>query len=195
MTMHRCIGRLLRPIRAGERRLLTRAVPISSLPESVLIESPAFLNGEAIPLRYTGLGEEICPPLRWSNIPPDAQELLLVVEDADAPLPARITHLIVHGIPLQQGNLEEGSVPNSKGRRLALQQQRWRLGQNSFGSEAWLGPHPLRGHGTHRYYFQLFALDTNLIFSKPPNRRQALQAMSGHVLAFGVLVGKCENNG
>lgn len=148
-----------------------------------------------MPLRYTGLGEEICPPLGWSNIPQDAKELLLVVEDADAPLPVPITHLIVHGIPPQQGDLEEGSVPNSKGHWMASQQQRWRLGRNSFGSEAWLGPHPLRGHGTHRYHFQLFALDTNLTFSKPPNRRQVLRAMSGHVLAFGVLVGKCEDNG
>jgi phosphatidylethanolamine-binding protein (PEBP) family uncharacterized protein len=57
---------------------------------------------------------------------------------------------------------------------------------------AWLPPDPPSGHGAHRYVFQLFALDRQLVFEHPPGRKAVVNAMRGHVLAKGVLVGAYE---
>ncbi len=64
------------------------------------------------------------------------------------------------------------------------------MGRNSFLRRGWLPPDPPTGHGEHRYAFQLFALDRQAGDpGETPGRDALIEAMAGHVLAAGLLVG------
>ncbi|HXX14727.1 MAG TPA: YbhB/YbcL family Raf kinase inhibitor-like protein [Candidatus Eremiobacteraceae bacterium] len=168
---------------------------IALAPDSIRVESPSFSPGKTIPLRYTGLGQGLFPPLRWFNVPTHTQELALVVEDADAPLPFPIIHAIMYGIDPGSIGLAEGIIPGHRQPPAETAPAEFKIGRNSFRSSAWLAPHPLTGHGTHRYFFQLFALDKKLGFTKSPSKRQLLRAIRGHVIARGSTVGISSDEG
>ncbi|HEY0250672.1 MAG TPA: YbhB/YbcL family Raf kinase inhibitor-like protein, partial [Kofleriaceae bacterium] len=143
--------------------------------EAVTLESTAFPRDTQIPVRFTADGEGVSPPLAWSGMPERTVSVAILVEDADSPTPAPLVHLIVANLPVD-GELREGALGEGL------------IGKNSFMKPAWLPPDPPRGHGTHRYAFQVFALDQVLELGPKPGRSALVDAMRGHILARGVLV-------
>jgi Raf kinase inhibitor-like YbhB/YbcL family protein len=111
------------------------------------LSSPAFDDGEDIPVRHTCDGDNRSPELRWRDPPIGTRAFALLVEDPDAPS-GNYTHWIVTDIPDTESSLPEGSRPGGVGAD----------GVNSFGKVGYGGPCPPRGHGVHRYYFRLHAL-------------------------------------
>ena len=69
------------------------------------------------------------------------------------------------------------------------------LGKNSFMATGWLPPDPPTGHGAHRYCFQIFALDVVPELEQGAGRGAVIEALKGHVLAKGLLVGTYERAG
>jgi Raf kinase inhibitor-like YbhB/YbcL family protein len=139
----------------------------------LVISSPAFENDGDIPPKYTCDGEEINPPLKIANIPGEAKTLALIVEDPDASKGV-FDHWLVWNIE-PAGNIAEGSVPGT-------------VGVNSFGNTGYGGPCP--PSGSHRYYFRLFALDSNLNLNAGADKRALEQTMHPHIIAKGVLMGR-----
>jgi Raf kinase inhibitor-like YbhB/YbcL family protein len=113
---------------------------------SMTIASPAFENNSLIPSKYTCDGENMNPPLMFSNIPPKAKSIALVVTDPDAP-GGTFTHWIIYNIPATTTKIDENSVPEDS-----------QEAQNSFGKKEYGGPCP--PSGTHHYVFTLYALDS-----------------------------------
>ncbi len=183
------IGRLLRPLRSGTAKL-TGNDPRLTAPITLAVTSPEFAGGTTMPARYRGL-EGINPPLRWSNVPANARELVLIVEDADVPLRAPLVHTILYAIPPSKGGIEAGDIPKvhrGAPERIAGAS----LGRGSVGL-GWLPVTPIPGHGPHRYVFQLFALDDSLpLQHKPLSKKQLLEMMAGHVIARGITIGLAE---
>ncbi len=184
------IGQLLRNVHAGEQKLLYFCSEIAPVPETIQVRSSAFLHQSEIPQRYTPLGDNVSPQLSWSEIPANARSIVLVVEDPDAPLPRPFVHAIVYNLP-PDGEVPEGALPTFE-RRAQPVPTEFRLGKNTFGKLLFRGPSPVADHGPHRYYFQVFALDTTLTFHAPPRRNDIADAMNGHVLAKGLLIGTFE---
>jgi Raf kinase inhibitor-like YbhB/YbcL family protein len=180
-------GHALRGRRAGYDKVSSEADDFVHIPDRIALESPAFEDGGSIPPRYTVDGEKISPPLTWRRVPPDAEGLVLIVEDPDAPAPDPLVHLICWDLPPDMTELPEGEL-KSPG-HAGLDEM---LGRNAFGQAAWLAPDPPAGHGPHLYVFQTFALDRKLDFDRPPSRKAVMEAMRGRVLAKGVLVGTYE---
>jgi len=191
----RWIGRLLRGVKAGERHLAWNHPACAGAPDTLVLRSAGFGAAQAIPLRYAGqgVGENVSPPLAWRDIPVATRELVLIVEDPDAPLPRPFVHLIVCGIGPELHELAEGALSCAPPGDLLA---RWRagltLGRNTFRHPSYAGPRALPGHGQHRYLFQLFALDQRLRFDQAPTLKLLLAAMNGHVLARGRLEGRFE---
>jgi Raf kinase inhibitor-like YbhB/YbcL family protein len=181
------VGHALRQVRAGYEKVVSEADDFVHIPDTIALESPAFEDGGSIPPRYTADGEKISPPLHWSRLPRDSESMALIVEDADAPADEPLVHLIVWDLPPNLAELPEGEL-RSPG-HAGLNEN---LGRNSLRETAWLPPDPPAGHGPHLYVFQVFALDAKLDFARPPDRRAVTEAMSGHVLAKGALVGTYE---
>lgn len=141
------------------------------------LTSPAFDSGQPIPVRYTCDGEDISPPLHWSDPPQGTQSFTLIVDDPDAPVGVW-DHWIIFNLPGDLEGLPENAAPPAASRD----------GQNSWGRTGYGGPCP--PGGTHRYFFKLYALDTDLSLSAGATKAQLLKAMAGHILAQAELMGR-----
>lgn len=178
------LGKALRSVRAGADALTIADPAIGSGTTALDLSSPAFDDGERLPVRFTADGAGVSPPLAWGAVPAGTSRLALIVEDADAPTPSPIVHAIVWGIDPASAGLDEGAL-NTDG----LSPAGGTVGRNSYAGTAWLPPDPPTGHGLHRYVFQLFALgggasvDADAVLG----RGKLVDAMAGHVLAAGVL--------
>ena len=180
------LGKALRGVRAGADKLAIAQPRLGGTFEAIDLKSPAFADGARLPPRFTADGEGVSPPLVWNAVPEGTSLLALLVEDADAPAPSPLVHAIVWGMPADAGRLVEGAIVRDG----AGQADHGDVGRNSFFAEGWLPPDPPTGHGEHRYAFQLFALDAGVGDpGRTPRRGALIEAMAGHVLAAGLLIG------
>lgn len=136
------------------------------------VQSVAFSNNGHIPPRYTCEGENINPSLEVSNVPERTKTLALIMEDPDAPR-GTFDHWVVWNILPNEAITERTNAGTS--------------GVNSFGKTGYAGPCP--PSGTHRYVFKIFAIDTMLDLQAGATKNELLQAMDGHVLSKGELLG------
>jgi Raf kinase inhibitor-like YbhB/YbcL family protein len=144
------------------------------MPEFALMSS-AFAEGETIPSRHTCEGENLSPPLSWSDVPERTRSLALIVDDPDAPV-GTFTHWLAWGIDPAAGGLAEGEAAPVEG-------------NNDFSVPGWKGPCPPPGHGRHRYFFRLHALDAEPDLPPGAGREELESALEGHVLGVAELVG------
>jgi Raf kinase inhibitor-like YbhB/YbcL family protein len=142
------------------------------------LTSIAFNDGQPIPRKYSCEGDNVSPPLDWSAPPEGTQSLALIVHDPDAPI-GDFTHWLAWNIDFLDGGLDEGTHPPAEG-------------TNGFGENGYDGPCPPPGHGAHRYFHELFALDMELELEPESNSEQLEDAMEGHVLGGAELVGTYE---
>jgi Raf kinase inhibitor-like YbhB/YbcL family protein len=140
--------------------------------KNLTISSPEFKNNQKIPPKYTCSGEDVNPQLNITDIPEETKSLVLIVDDPDAPMGDWV-HWIVWNIP-PTNKIEEKSVPGVEG-------------INDFGKHSYGGPCP--PSGTHRYFFKVYALDTQLNLRVHSRKKDLEYAMTGHILAQGKLVG------
>jgi Raf kinase inhibitor-like YbhB/YbcL family protein len=144
------------------------------------LESAAFAGDTTIPIRYTGDGDDISPPLAWGEIPQATKALALVVDDPDAPR-GTFTHWLAWNIHPTQDELSEDAAHAPDGRGL-------REGRNGFGTIGWRGPRPPPGR-PHHYVFHLFALDEPLSLRPGASQGELERAMRGHLIDDVTLVG------
>ncbi len=154
------------------------------------LTSPAFRHMEAIPARYTCDDADVAPQLEWSDAPPGTRSFALIVDDPDAPDPAKpertYVHWVLHDIPPSTRGLPEGAGPDSL-------PEGTREGRNDWDRTGYGGPCPPIGR--HRYFFKLYALDATLGDLGTPTKADVERAMEGHVLARAELVGTYERAG
>ncbi len=148
------------------------------------LTSTAFENGGAIPAKYTCEGDDISPPLAWSQVPSGTKSLVLIVDDPDAPDPKhpKMTwvHWVLYDIPPDAHGLKEGIKANDL-------PDTTKQGINDWQRPGYGGPCPPIGR--HRYFFKLYALDTRLGDLGQATKDDVLQAMFGHVIGEAVLMG------
>lgn len=142
---------------------------------SMELSSTAFGNKEKIPSKYTCDGDEVSPPLKISNVPEDTKSLALISEDPDAPSGNWI-HWVVWNIPPDTDEIPEGSLPSG-----AVE------GVTSFGDNKYGGPCP--PSGSHRYYFRLYALDTDIDLPVASGKEDLKDAMENHIIEQAELMG------
>jgi len=149
------------------------AQEVSSI-AALKITSPAFQNTGHIPKQYTCDGKDINPPLMIANVPQGTKSIALICDDPDAS--GTWVHWVLWNIDPNVEEIKEDTIPKG-----AVE------GMNDFGRHRYGGPCPPLG--THRYFFKVYALDTVLDIG-PNSQKAALeQAMKGHILGEGQLVG------
>ncbi|VVC72048.1 Phosphatidylethanolamine-binding protein [uncultured archaeon] len=134
----------------------------------LLLSSPAFSNGSALPEKYSCQGEAVSPPLSISGIPAGTKSLTLVVKDPDAPI-GTFYHLVAWNIPVAASIAENSSFSGGT------------VGMNTAGQNKYVGACP--PYGTHRYVFQIYALDAKLSLPASAGFAELEAAMQGRVLA------------
>jgi Raf kinase inhibitor-like YbhB/YbcL family protein len=144
------------------------------------ISSPAFDGHRGIPVRHTGDGEDVSPPLEWSGAPEGTRAFAVVCHDPDAPLVDGFTHWVAYGIPGDATGLPEGAADVKNGK-------------NSFGNTGYNGPAPPPGHGPHHYYFWVYALDSDLDLEPGLDRRALQEQIEDHVIEQARIIGTYEH--
>lgn len=153
---------------------------ISSLLFAFNIYSPAFKQNSFIPAKYTCDGEDISIPLIISNVPKNAEELAIIMQDPDAPYGV-FTHWILYNIKpntkIIPQNLPKTSVTN-----IGYQ------GINSFGKIGYGGPCPPKGQ-THRYIITAVALNKKILLNPDLTIREFLDKIRPYVFATAQYIG------
>jgi Raf kinase inhibitor-like YbhB/YbcL family protein len=148
---------------------------------TIKLTSTAFDEGGMIPSQYTCDGQNVSPPLAWSGLPEGTKTLALICDDPDAPRGTWV-HWVVYQIPAS-----EHGLPENLPARETLDNGA-RQGINDFKKPGYGGPCP--PSGTHRYFFKLYALDTDLNLPPAATKDQLLKATEGHILAQGQLMAR-----
>jgi Raf kinase inhibitor-like YbhB/YbcL family protein len=144
------------------------------------IRSVAFEHEGEIPAKYSCDGEDISPELGWSGAPEGTQSWAIIMDDPDAPVGIWV-HWVLYNLPAEATGLAEGSEGSGSG------------GSNSWNRMGYGGPCP--PSGTHRYFFKLYALDSELELSEGVSKEELLAAMEGHILAEAELMGTYARGG
>ena len=151
------------------------------LPMSIEVTSTAFKAETSIPKQFTGDGADQSPSLRWSEPPSGTKSIALICDDPDAPRGTWV-HWVLFNLPAQARELDEG-VPTTETLGDGAKQ-----GKNDFGNIGYGGPAPPKGKA-HRYFFKLYALDVTLDLAPGATKAQLVDAVKGHILAEGQLMG------
>lgn len=146
------------------------------------LTSTAFASGERIPAQYTADGQDVSPPLKWTEPPPGTVELVLICDDPDAPV-GTWNHWIVYDLSAEVTEVREALPTDATVAEPALKQ-----GVNSFGNTGYGGPSPPPGK-PHRYQFTLYALREPTDLPAGTSKQQVLAALEGKVLAKTMLEG------
>ena len=148
--------------------------------QTLEVTSTAFADGEKIPPKFTADGDDVSPPLRWSDPPRETESFAISCDDPDAPS-GLFTHWTAWNIEAEQREQRAGT-PTSAAFTL-------RQGANGFGRTGYSGPKPPPGR-PHRYRFHVYALDATPDLRSGASRAEFDRAIDGHVLAEGMLMGK-----
>ena len=157
----------------------------AALPQTVILRSISFIAGGDIPASYTCKGEGVSPEVSWEGVPDKAQSFVLIVTDWDGPSPrlrlGNFTHWLLFNIPQGVREVKSAVTP------IELTQEKIEVGSNSAAGAAYTPPCPPLGK--HRYIFRLYALDVAQMHPPSRDRDAVMNAMTGHVLAYGEMVG------
>ncbi len=146
------------------------------------LKSSAFQKGGDIPRKHTCDGADVSPPLRWENPPSGTKSFALIADDPDAPVGTWV-HWVLYDLPPDVKELPEGlpaSETLSKGGK---------QGRNDFKKIGYGGPCPPPGPA-HRYFFKLYAVDTQTTLKPGATKQKLLNAIKGHILAEAELIGR-----
>ncbi|WP_238015709.1 YbhB/YbcL family Raf kinase inhibitor-like protein [Dactylosporangium sp. AC04546] len=146
------------------------------------INSPAFEHGRRMPDDQSTNGKGTSPALAWTGVPDGTRSYALVAHDPDAPLIDGFTHWVLYNIPATVTSLPEGGGAEHT------------QGTNSRGAAGWTPAAPPPGHGTHCYYFHLYALDAELDLREGLSMAELLPTIDPHVINQARVVGTYSND-
>lgn len=150
-------------------------------PSAMQLSSPAFDNNGRIPTKHTGEAEDVSPALHWQDAPEGTRSFAIVCHDPDAPLISPggtygYVHWVLYNIPATVSALEEGTVDYTSG-------------ITDFGQPGYGGPMPPEGHGEHKYYFWVLALNDDAPLPAGLSLWQLLREIEPKVIGMNRLVG------
>lgn len=157
----------------------------AALPKTILLHSVSFSAGGELPAAYTCKGEGVSPEISWEGAPEKTRSYVLIATDWDGPSPnfrlGNFTHWILYNIGPQLHQVKSAAKPAE------LSAEKIDVGNNSSDVAAYMPPCPPLGK--HRYLFRLYALDVPEIHPASHDRNGVMEAIKGHILAFGEISG------
>jgi Raf kinase inhibitor-like YbhB/YbcL family protein len=150
--------------------------------QAMELHSNSFKAGATIPAQFTCEGDDLSPHLSWMDAPKRTRSFVIIVEDPDAPK-GIFTHWVAYNIPPDKSELPVGAGNKPDG---------FVAGKNDFGTSRYSGPCPPVGHGDHRYFFHIFALDKPLDVPPGATKIDVEKAMKNHIIDHAQMMGKFE---
>jgi Raf kinase inhibitor-like YbhB/YbcL family protein len=173
------------PEHSGEAITIMKVDPI--LDTGIVVTSRAQQADGSLADRHSAYHDNISPPLQWTNVP-DVKAWAIVVEDPDAPQEQPFVHWMIWNIQGELTALPEGVGNDAR----LITPQGGIQGRNGRGGYGWFGPRPPAGHGVHRYYFQVFALNDLIEMGPDTPLVELLNALKGRTIAKGEMMATYE---
>jgi Raf kinase inhibitor-like YbhB/YbcL family protein len=148
----------------------------------MILKTTAFQQSQSIPEKYTCDGANISPELTWEGAPSGTKSFALICDDPDAPV-GTFTHWVLYDLAADMT-----SLPENVAKKDQIDSPKAKQGKNDFGESGYGGPCPPRG-SRHRYFFKLYALDSEIQVGPGAKKRDVEAAMKGHVLGHAELMG------
>jgi Raf kinase inhibitor-like YbhB/YbcL family protein len=175
--------------------LLIGAVGAAALeqdpPSTIVVTSSAIKHEQPLPIDYTADGKNISPPLAWTKVPSGTRQLAMIMDDPVAPTPQPFVHWVLYKIPATAKGLPE-ALPMDETLAAPPDLAGTIQGVSGFRKPGYRGPAPPKPGVVHRYQFTVYALDAELDLKPGLNKAGLLEAMKGHILATGQLIGTYE---
>jgi Raf kinase inhibitor-like YbhB/YbcL family protein len=138
--------------------------PFARLPEvpSFTLTSTTVADGDVLPsAQMSGLfgvpgGQDVSPQLSWEGAPEGTKGYAVTMYDPDAPTMSGFWHWVVANIPASVTSLPENAGDDGGS---GLPEGAYHL-RNDGGGSRFIGAAPPAGHGAHRYFITVHALDT-----------------------------------
>jgi Raf kinase inhibitor-like YbhB/YbcL family protein len=159
----------------GDGKGMSNPLPVA--PDEIRLTSAAFDQNQPIPRQFTCDGDNLPPPLEWSNVPKGTQSFALLMEDRDAP-GGNFVHWTVFGIDADTDSLAAEQLPEGVMR-----------GENSFGDVSYAGPCPPKGDDPHHYVLTIYALKRALPLDQGAKPGEVRSAIANAAIARGQLTG------
>ena len=156
------------------------------------VTSPVFKDNDAWPSKYAGIdpkrtpgcgGDNVSPPIAWSNAPDKTKSFAVMMYDIDAGNGLSNTHWVIYGLPLAKTSLAEGEGSQPSKDFVA--------GKNGYGDDHYFGPCPPAGNAPHHYLITVIATDLAPDALKPGlTREEVIASLRGHALRGATIVGR-----
>lgn len=174
--------------------LFAAQVFAQDIPETITVTSSVFDHHGMVPEENSAYGDNVSIDLNWSNLPAGTEQLALIMDD---PIVVEIgmmetpfVHWVVYNIPASASGLPAGMSSDAEISAPGLQGAI--NGHNGLRRPGYFGPRPPANGQLHAYHFRVYALDSELDLEPGLNKDQLLDAMDGHILATGMLMGHYE---
>lgn len=163
----------------------------AGMPDTITVSSTAFDNHDMVPLANSAYGDNVSPQLSWSDLPEGTMQLALVMDDPVVPMPQPFVHWVAYNIPADASEIpgelsKEAVVTGFAGLEGMIN------GLNGIRQAGYFGPRPPVDGKLHAYHFRLYALDTALNLPEGLNKESLLEAIDGHIIGTGMLMGHYE---
>lgn len=194
--IEQALGQLFYFSRGYDGKLFTKTGAFSDLPESnIEVTSPNYgQSGSNMSFEHSIPGGSRFPSLKWNCRVSSVKEYLLIVQDPDAPIPIAPVHGIYWAIPAECDQLGPEDIDRLASKTNRGPTPRLKLGRN-FRGTVYDGPGPPLGHGAHRYFYQIVALDESLDparMSEIPTYKELAEVINGKVIGWGHWIGVYE---
>ena len=150
-------------------------------PKVMTLTSQSFNPGQTLRRTYTADGADVSPALQWQLESADTKSFAIILRDVDAP-GGTFIHWLVYNIPGFASGVPEGLPRQEKLSDGSIQ------GMNDYHVTGYNGPKPPPGT-THKYHFELYALDAMLPVEVGVTAPRLLELMNGHIIATAKLMG------
>lgn len=163
----------------------------AEMEDTITVSSTAFENHDMVPLANSAYGDNVSPQLSWSNLPAGTVQLALVMDDPVVPMPQPFVHWVAYNIPANASEIpaaltKEPAVVGVSGLAGMVN------GLNGIRQPGYFGPRPPVDGKLHAYHFRVYALDAALNLPEGLNKESLLEAIDGHILSTGMLMGHYE---
>ena len=163
-------------------------------PETISVTSSAFDHHGMVPESNSAYGENVSIDLTWADLPEGTQQLALICDDPKVVeigmMEQPFVHWVMYNIPASASGLPAGLPADAT---LEIEGLEGTVnGLNGLRRPGYFGPRPPANGQLHAYHFRVYALDDALNLEPGLDKAKLLDAMNGHVLAMGMLMGHYE---
>lgn len=175
----------------SENQIAVNHPDLAHVPDNLKVSSAVFSSGDILDDKYGGAavpgGKDISPPFEVdpASFSEGTKSLMIVVQDLDVPIWKPILHGVFYNIKPGVTNYPEGFLTET-----VESATDFTIGKGSFGRQKYIGPSPIVNDPPHRYFYQIFALDTDQQFPNALGYEEVLHILKKHSIGKGYIIGK-----